>query len=616
MPDDPSDSEPPNEDPIAVPHPEGGGGLWSPRYRDGYRGARGPAALGEVEHVFIAGNRLRERFAALPSGSTFTIGELGFGAGLSCCAAIAAFRACAAESVCLHFVTTEKHPLPVELLERGLAGLPDPIAGVANELIRAWRMAVVVDGMMKLELASTTVFVLVGDVRGSLLAREGWRADAWFLDLFAPARQEGAWEVCRSLGERSRPGSTASTWSVSKAVVADLEHAGFVVRREPGFGTKRSMTVAAVPGPEAMGVLLDRRRRVVIEGAGFAGAAVADALRARGMTEITVTGDGHGPGLPPTAVLQPRLFDPKHAAPDAVVTALAFELARRRVDELGVDACGFVACGVLHVPPDEAAADKLRARQGAGGARWVDAAEAGVRCGVEGLAPLGGLWIPRAGVVRSRVLVDRLLAGVVRVAGDVAGAGILVLAPGAAGVADPRLAQLELRPLPGQLTAVRPSREGPFPRVRAVVCGGGHLTPEIGGQHFVGATYRTSAAGRTAGAVVLSPDDDANIARFRAGLPASVAADRLVEGLAGGVRTGSWSGVRATTPDHLPYVGELPAVSEGERLFVTAGLGSRGAAFAFLAAEVLAAMICGEPDPLRRELQCRLKPLRRLAPGP
>ena len=41
------------------------------------------SGIEETRHVFLRGNRLAERFATVPSGGSFVIGETGFGTGLN-----------------------------------------------------------------------------------------------------------------------------------------------------------------------------------------------------------------------------------------------------------------------------------------------------------------------------------------------------------------------------------------------------------------------------------------------------------------------------------------------------------------------------------------------------
>lgn len=53
----------------------------SSRFGDVYFSA--DSGLEETCHVFLRGNRLAERFAALSAGESFAIGETGFGTGLN-----------------------------------------------------------------------------------------------------------------------------------------------------------------------------------------------------------------------------------------------------------------------------------------------------------------------------------------------------------------------------------------------------------------------------------------------------------------------------------------------------------------------------------------------------
>jgi len=88
-----------------------------------------------------------------------------------------------------------------------------------------------------------TLSVEVGDARQTVPAWEG-RADAWFLDGFAPARNPELWEeaLMQAVAARTAPGGTCATYSAAGAVRRALDAAGFAVERRPGFGRKRHMT--------------------------------------------------------------------------------------------------------------------------------------------------------------------------------------------------------------------------------------------------------------------------------------------------------------------------------------------------------------------------------------
>src|SRR5690606_23171072 len=91
--------------------------------------------------------------------------------------------------------------------------------------------------------------LLFGDAAG-MLAELDARADAIFLDGFAPPKNPAMWAagVFAELGRLSAPGTTAATWTVAADVRARLEEAGFRVDKRAGFGRKREMLVAVRAG--------------------------------------------------------------------------------------------------------------------------------------------------------------------------------------------------------------------------------------------------------------------------------------------------------------------------------------------------------------------------------
>src|SRR5690606_34497440 len=103
-------------------------------------------------------------------------------------------------------------------------------------------------------------------------------ADAYFLDGFAPSRNPAMWspQLMRDLAALGRDGATAATWATAGAVRRALAEAGFEVRKQRGFGTKREMTVARLTaaGPTARACGARRRSpgRAIVVGAGIAGA--------------------------------------------------------------------------------------------------------------------------------------------------------------------------------------------------------------------------------------------------------------------------------------------------------------------------------------------------------
>ena len=69
------------------------------------------SGLEETRHVFLQGNQLVVRFAALSAGDSFTIGETGFGTGLNFLCAWQLFEQTAPPGTSLDFFSIERFPL-------------------------------------------------------------------------------------------------------------------------------------------------------------------------------------------------------------------------------------------------------------------------------------------------------------------------------------------------------------------------------------------------------------------------------------------------------------------------------------------------------------------------
>ncbi|HSH57942.1 MAG TPA: tRNA (5-methylaminomethyl-2-thiouridine)(34)-methyltransferase MnmD, partial [Halomonas sp.] len=145
----------------------------------------------ETEHVFVAGNRLMERFREWQEPRPFVIGETGFGTGLNMLCAWACFDAHAAPEARLHLVSTEKFPLHRADLARALATWPD-LAERSERLVAQWPEPVA--GVHRFWLDKrVTLDLHLGDAAERLSLLDG-RVDAWFLDGFAPAKNPEMWQ--------------------------------------------------------------------------------------------------------------------------------------------------------------------------------------------------------------------------------------------------------------------------------------------------------------------------------------------------------------------------------------------------------------------------------------
>jgi len=188
--------------------------------------------LHEARHVFLAGNGLPARFC-----DGFHIAELGFGTGLNLLATWQAWRE-SGVSGHLNFTSFEAYPMRATDMQRALAAFPD-LAPLAGKLLRHWEA-----GETRFSLDGIEVRVLLGDA-GACLPDWPDKADAWFLDGFAPAQNPALWAqpLMAEVARHTALGGTLATYTAAGHVRRTLSNVGFTVERRPGFGRKRHMTV-------------------------------------------------------------------------------------------------------------------------------------------------------------------------------------------------------------------------------------------------------------------------------------------------------------------------------------------------------------------------------------
>lgn len=269
--------------------------------------------LAESRHVFLAHNQLPERLANLADKQCFTVAELGFGTGLNFLATWQLWRQLRAKkahltSARLHFITTEKYPIPLndltqilalwaqrapelaKLIEQLLANYPPLIAG-------CHRLNFIDDNI--------TLDIWLGDAGDGLASLDTETAikrpyiDAWFLDGFAPSCNETLWaeSIFTQMQRLSRTGTTAATYSCAGIVKRGLQTHGFEINKVKGFGRKREMLTAVMADNTNSLALNDDNNLSVLPnplshipshtaviGAGVAGLLTAWTLANRGMT--------------------------------------------------------------------------------------------------------------------------------------------------------------------------------------------------------------------------------------------------------------------------------------------------------------------------------------------
>ncbi|KQW82637.1 FAD-dependent 5-carboxymethylaminomethyl-2-thiouridine(34) oxidoreductase MnmC [Brevundimonas sp. Root1279] len=560
--------------------------------------------LTETRAVFLTGCGLPEAWG---ERRRFTVAELGFGTGLNIAALLDLWRRTRPAGARLHIFSVEGFPLSRDEAARALSNWPE-IAEASQALLDAWPANA--PGFHRLDLPGfdAVLDLAIGEAADMLNQWSG-RADAWFLDGFAPSTNPGMWSdaVLDAVAARSAPGARIATFTVAGMVRRGLADRGFAVEKRPGHGRKRERLEARLPG-----AVTETEPRVAIVGAGIAGAALARAFAAQGVRPRVIEADRPGAGGSgfPAALVTPRLD-----AGDAAIAGLYAQTLERAATLYDALPGAVTARGVLQLeqaPRDAARFVKIAAQSlwPEGAMAVFDASACSARLG-ETVAS-GGLWMEGARAIRPAAVLtawlaqaDKTPAQVARLepaddgwrlldeAGEpIAEAEVVILAGGwgAAGLQP----DLGLAPVRGQADWV----EGATPQ--PATAWGGYAAPTGDGLLY-GATHER-------GETVVETSDAAserNLDTVAARLPALAA--RITA--AGPSR--KRAAVRATTADRLPLAGEI-----APGLYVLGGLGSRGFCVAPLLAEHIAARALGTPSPLPEGFAARVTPARRALAQP
>jgi tRNA 5-methylaminomethyl-2-thiouridine biosynthesis bifunctional protein len=625
---------------------------FSPLYDDIYHSAVG--GLEQAHYVFLSGNALPERWHGR---RTFTVLETGFGMGINFLVTWAAWRADPERCERLHFVSTEKHPFTVaDLRSVYAATLSEPtIAALADTLANAWPMLVPGTHRLEFDEGRVVLTLVLADAVDSLPALR-LRADAFYLDGFAPARNPELWTpaIFKALARLAGEGATFATYSSAGDIKRALTQCGFEYRKVDGFGWKRAMLVGhfaprwRVRRYEPPAPLALAERHAVVIGAGLAGCAAIERLTARGWRVTLVerhASVAHDASGNPAGVFHPMISRDDSVASRVTRTGFLYALRRWAALERLGHRPSRGGEGLLQIAADD---DEARAISDAIAAfgypsDYVTPVSADDGQKLAGM-PLarGGWFFPRGGWIdpaslcaaqfaaAASLLERRFGVEVGRLArsGDqwtvfdtsdkvVARAPVVIVASAHDAARIAGLHHAPTRSIRGQLTLL-PAGTAPTPGLPVI--GEGYAVPLANGVTLTGATYELDDPD-----AALRPDGHReNIERVARMLPVfSTVADlsRSTE-LAGRVA------FRCVTSDRLPMIGQLAdevlATRDAQRLsgawpldlpraeglYGAFAYGSRGLVWAALGAELIASQLEGEPWPLERDLAEDIDPAR------
>ena len=203
--------------------------------------------LAETDYVFLQGNDLSRRFLQLDSNE-FTIIETGFGTGLNFLCAAKLWLNLAPKNARLHFISTEKYPLTLSELATAQSLWPD-LKSLSQDFLLAYQNLLNSTGTASLFDDRVRFTLLIGDANITLYDLTT-KADAWFLDGFAPAKNPDMWQATlfSHMARLSATATTFATFTSAGIVRRGLQAVGFKVNKQAGFGKKREMLIGQYEG--------------------------------------------------------------------------------------------------------------------------------------------------------------------------------------------------------------------------------------------------------------------------------------------------------------------------------------------------------------------------------
>ena len=623
------------------------------------------SGINQSRYVFVEGNDLLNRWGRLPldSPSIFTIAETGFGTGLNFLLTWQLWEQYAPITARLHFISYERNPLKISDLKRSLSIWPE-LSNQANQLIDNY--PILTPGFHQLSFADgrVTVTLMLGEavecfeqllICGESVLETKLRStfvDAWYLDGFHRPTDESMWtnSLLKIIAMLSKEGTTLATYTTTASVKSLISEVGFLVKEKKGFDPKwymitayfnqaltRRLKARHTPWHISYPVKYQNKSAIII-GAGLAGSFTAYSLARRGW-QVTVVEEldeaGKGGSANQQAILFPKLSAYKSPLTQFMLSAFIYA-SQIYKSILNQYTLGELKGSLLlaHNEKEKKAQLSLEA--------WLlhypelgTLVDERVASELSGLAlDKSGLFIPLSGWINSPALCQVLLnhEGISLLTGHSVEtlafdndnwmihnieAPVLILANGPKVNLFKETQHLPIKSIRGQMTVIQATAESS--RLLIPVCAEGHILPELTGTHRLGATYEPGEF--TPGWQVR--DNEKNLLKLDQITKEEIWSKKAID---------NWAGIRASTPDYLPLVGQMPNAEEFIRVFsglesnskrwipkagpyykglyACAGFGSRGLTTIPLCAEWLASSINNEMSCIPRNLIHALSPAR------
>lgn len=621
------------------------------------------AGIAESLAVFIEPTLLAKRWQQNPTAE-FTIIETGFGAGVNFLLAAATFAQHAHPPTWLHYTAIEAYPLHHDDLVRIHNHLDWRDKSLLTHLLLHFPPAV--RGVYRLcwphQRITLTLWWM--DLQEAL-PQLNTKADAWFLDGFAPSKNPNMWSDCiyPELARCSNPQARFSTFTASSLVRQGLQQAGFMVNKVKGFGFKRHRLegywpkTRAEPSPSAPNDTSNNdysqrlnpsrhfthSRRACIIGSGISGCVTARAFAEQGYhVQVIDTAPQIASGA--SGNTQAALFTQLsiHNSPYNQFQHAAYAFARQMIRPASTPWPGLQLCGLVNLPAQ--ARDFRKQSQLANTQLWpahwmrnVCAQEASELAGI----PINqdGMFYPLSARIHPLRLCRQLLAhpriellaqhrvkqlqwtapgwrlhldtstlntstNTSTLNTQILDTELLILCTAEATTSLLTNCRLSLRPMRGQVTEL--PENALSKSLRCIVSGQAYVIPAQNGYHLLGATYDPHDL------LVDVRDQDhlRNLAGIQPWSPdlhqAFIQSPRPWQGRAA---------LRCQTPDYLPLIGPVSAIDTlheqpYEDLLLHCGQGSRGFTQAWLGAEILLGYVSNRGFPLSETARLAVHPNR------
>ena len=494
--------------------------------------------------------------------------------------------------------------------------------------------------------------------------------DAWYLDGFAPAKNPAMWTdlLFEHIGRLSKQQATIATFTVAGFVKRQLQKVGFRTKKISCLGNKNEMLMGIFQQDPFSNKGYQQRPKIIkpqqvsIIGGGIASACAALALTKKGIKVTLYCKDNSlAQGASSNAI---GALDPlRHQQADDIrlFDQQAVWRARALYDEIIEQGFSFSHqwCGLLDIAYKESIVNQHKKFSEL--APWpsalihkIDANKASKVANID--LPYGGLFIPNAGWLspqgavkqlvnaakatgKLRIEHNTLVTKIKRINTEVPAnshhknwllstnkgelsANVVVVCGGADMIDFDWVNQLPFSSVQGQVTSMKSNEH--IGKLATVLCHKGYLTPSHKQIHCIGATFNKNSK-----RVSPCPEEDQfNLKMLSTCLP-ELAQD--INWNTPDIAT-SKSRLRCMTPDHLPVVGPMPDIEQHikqyphlakdknwkysqpapviDNLYLMMGFGARGLCSAPLAADILAADLCGSPYPVDNTMLFNLSPNR------